>query len=262
MPAPVGQGVGPGRVVALKQLLDPARSEGRHLRRRSDTMALRQQPDRLHVTGLDRIRAGPETSLQFRNVKVIRDAPHGIALQQGLEPKPISARTESTPQRVNVADPVSQRIVGLQATAVEAAEKLKRLYDLVEGGTIQIDDLLRQRIQVLQADKAKADAALKRATKQGGSTRVIDDDLIGRFGDLMRDKLDSGDVNAKRSYIASVVGEIEVGDTAIRIVGHKDVMENRIRDESGNVPGFVRRWRTRQDSNLRPLPSEGSALSS
>ena len=157
---------------------------------------------------------------------------------------------------------VSQRIVGLQATAVEAAEKLKRLYDLVEGGTIQIDDLLRQRIQVLQADKAKADAALQRATKQGGSTRIIDDDLIGRFGDLMREKLDSGDVNAKRSYIASVVGTIEVGDTAIRIVGHKDVLETRIRDKSGNVPGFVRRWRAPQDSNLRPSGSKPDTLSS
>ena len=70
---------------------------------------------------------------------------------------------------------VSQRIVGLQATAVEAAEKLKRLYELVEGGTVQIDDLLRQRIQVLQADKAKADAALQardrsRAARPGSST--------------------------------------------------------------------------------------------
>ena len=97
MPASVGQGVGPGRVVALQQLLDPARPESRHLRRRSDRMALRQQPDHLHVTGLDRIRAGPETSLQFQNIQVIRDAPHGRALQQDLKPNPISARRESAP---------------------------------------------------------------------------------------------------------------------------------------------------------------------
>ena len=145
---------------------------------------------------------------------------------------------------------VSQRIKDLQAVAAEAEEKLKRLYALVEDGAMQIDDLLRQRIQLLQAAKAKADAALQRATKQAGTTKIIDVDLITRFGQLMRDRLDNGDVNAKRAYVAAVVSAIEVGRTSIRIVGQKDILENRIRDESGHVPGFVRRWRTRQDSNL------------
>jgi hypothetical protein len=30
----------------------------------------------------------------------------------------------------------------------------------------------------------------------------------------------------------------------------------------GEVPSFVRDWRARDDSNVRPLPSEGSTLSS
>ena len=54
---PLAKAPGPDVFVALQQLLDPARAEGRHLRRPSHRMALRQKPDRLHVTRLHRIGA-------------------------------------------------------------------------------------------------------------------------------------------------------------------------------------------------------------
>jgi len=78
----------------------------------------------------------------------------------------------------------------------------------------------------------------------------------------MRQKLEAGDVNAKRAYVASVVSTIEVDDACVRIIGQKETLHHAVRSENGNVLGFVGRWRTRQDSNLWPLPSEGSALSS
>ena len=76
---------------------DPARAEGRQLRRRFDRVTLGQKPDRLHVARLDRIGAAPETLLQIRNAQMIRDAPHGTALHQGIKPEPISAQGESAP---------------------------------------------------------------------------------------------------------------------------------------------------------------------
>ncbi len=173
-----------------------------------------------------------ETACQGRNIPTDKLDALVLAGLKGLlfTPERLDALLASLVQRqARNEQEVSQRLTGLQATAAEPEEKLKRLYLLVEGGAMQVDDLLRQRIQVLQAERAK---------------------------------LDSGDVNAKRAYIASVVSAIEVDDAIVRIVGQRDRFESQIRNETGNVPGFVRRWRTREDSNLWPLPSEGSALSS
>ncbi len=81
----------------------------------------------------------------------------------------------------------------------------------------------------------------------------------------MTEKLDTGDTNARKGYIRSIVDAVEVDDQAIRIVGSMDVLQAVIAGKqtaNGNVRGFVRKWRARDDSNVRPLPSEGNALSS
>jgi len=85
----------------------------------------------------------------------------------------------------------------------------------------------------------------------------IDPAKIDAFARLVNEKLDTGDVNVRRSYIRSIVDGIEVDDDAIRIVGRRDVLQAVIAGKSGNgeVRGFVRRWRARRDSNSRPLDS-------
>ena len=68
----------------------------------------------------------------------------------------------------------------------------------------------------------------------------------------MTEKLETGDTNARKSYIRSVIDAIEVDETAIRIIGSKDVLQAVIAGKqiaSGNVRGFVRKWRARRDSN-------------
>lgn len=81
----------------------------------------------------------------------------------------------------------------------------------------------------------------------------------------MSDKLDTGDINTRKGYIRSIIDAVEVDDHTIRIIGSKDVLQAAIagkQTENGNVRGFVRKWRTRHDSNVWPSPSEGDALSS
>ena len=73
----------------------------------------------------------------------------------------------------------------------------------------------------------------------------------------MNEKLDNGDTNARRTYIRSIIDTIEVDDNAIRIIGSKDVLQAVIAGKqtaNGNVRGFVRNWRARDDSNVRTLP--------
>ena len=55
---------------------------------------------------------------------------------------------------------VDERIAGLQARADEADERLRRLYKMVEDGVAEMDDLLKDRIAALKADRETAHAAL------------------------------------------------------------------------------------------------------
>jgi site-specific DNA recombinase len=59
---------------------------------------------------------------------------------------------------------------------------------------------------------------------------------------------------------------VEVGEAELKIVGATKALEHAVGRVGSQphipVPNIEREWRTRQDSNLWPLPSEGSALSS
>ena len=71
--------------------------------------------------------------------------------------------------------------------------------------------------------------------------------LIERFGQIMRERLTSGEIPFRKAYIGAIV------DRQIRILGRKDVLEAAVTANGGPVPGvrsFVRKWRTQQDSNL------------
>ena len=79
----------------------------------------------------------------------------------------------------------------------------------------------------------------------------------------MNEKLDTGDTSARKTYIRSIVDAIEVDDRAIRIIGSRDVLQAVIAGKqtaNGNVRGFVRKWRARDDSNVRLLPSKRDYL--
>src|SRR5450759_3431886 len=79
----------------------------------------------------------------------------------------------------------------------------------------------------------------------------------------MTEKLENVDTIAQGTYIRSLIADIEVDNNAIRIVGSKDVLQAVIAGKqtaNGNVRGFVRKWRARDDSNIRPLHWELSRI--
>ncbi len=61
------------------------------------------------------------------------------------------------------------------------------------------------------------------------------------FARVMSDKLDAGDTNTRKGYVHSIIDAVEVDDGSVRIIGSKR--------------GFVRKWRARNDSNVRPSDS-------
>lgn len=175
-----------------------------------------------------------------------------------------------TPERMGkVLSSLRQRYAARDATVVERRRvlkvelneirsKLDRLYLAIENGVIELDDDIKGRIGSLKERRDIIEASLARITQNIGASVELDSDRIAKFLDLMQRKLDDGDVKIRRTYLSSVIDRIEVDDDAIRVFGRKDVLADAIagrNSPAGNVSGFVRKWRARNDSNVRPSDS-------
>ena len=136
---------------------------------------------------------------------------------------------------------------------------------MVEDGLTDLDHILTDRLACLKSERDKAKAALDRARSDSAPALSFDPEVVERFGRLMRDNITTGEIPCRKAYIRAVVDRIEIDDNVIRIVGDSATLEQVIAGSatgSSSVRSFVPKWRTREDSNLWPLPSEGSALSS
>ena len=158
--------------------------------------------------------------------------------------------------RAAKAAEVDGRAVALQREVTDAEDKLKRLYRVIEDGIGEMDDILKERIETLRLDRARAQAALDRIRVQSIPTIAIPPELIERFGRTMRENICSGEVPFRKAYLRSVIDRIEVDDQSVRIHGDRATLESVIAGSAaGKNGGFgvrssVRKWCTRQDSNL------------
>jgi site-specific DNA recombinase len=168
-------------------------------------------------------------------------------------------------RRAEKAKRENQRVMALQREMTDAEDRLKRLYRLVEDGMTDLDDVLKERLDRLKADRDCAKSALDAAKSQHGAAIRIDPALIKSFGRAMRENLTTGSTPFRKAYLRSLIDVIEVDDTQIRIKGSKEVLERAVlasRSAAQPRSQMSTKWRTRHDSNVWPSPSEGDALSS
>lgn len=148
---------------------------------------------------------------------------------------------------------VSSRLVNLQAETTKVEQKLKRLYDSIASGIIEIDDLLTEQITLLKAEREKAKAALDRAQAQTDPNAHLTAEKVDAFSQLMFKLLADPDTPALKPYLRALIGSVIVDEQTIRIVGSKDVLAGAVTGQFSarqNVRGFVPKWRARKDSNL------------
>jgi site-specific DNA recombinase len=159
--------------------------------------------------------------------------------------------TSLTARRAATAESVNTRIMALQSQVTDTEDKLKRLYRLVEDGLTDLDDVLKDRLNSLKADRDRAKAALEAARSHLAPTIHIDPGLIERFGRNMREKFTAGSIPFRKAYLQSLIDVIEVDDHQVRVKGSKEVLERAIlagqATESGSQ--MSTRWRARRDSN-------------
>jgi hypothetical protein len=80
----------------------------------------------------------------------------------------------------------------------------------VENGVTEIDDILKDRIIALRADRDRLQSALESARSVARPAVDISPILVERFGSLMREKLTSGEVPFRKAYLGSIIDRVEV----------------------------------------------------
>jgi site-specific DNA recombinase len=145
------------------------------------------------------------------------------------------------------------RLSALRAKVTDAESRLGRLYAAIESGVADIhDQTLKEQVTALKTERDIAQVALDRAAAEINPRSRITDDKIAAFVDVMRSNVLTGETPFRRAYIRSVIDQVEVDDTEIRIIGRKAVLERLVMGGGASpagVPSFVREWRARRDSN-------------
>lgn len=156
----------------------------------------------------------------------------------------------------------------LRSTQTFLEAGIDRLFDLVAEGHLTAADerfAKKYRSQSGQLEQVKEDIRLLEH-QLAKSERRITPNLIDAFAELMKKRLHDDDVTLRQFYVRALVDRVEVGKDEIRIVGATKALEHAVAGAASasvsKVRNIERNWRTRQDSNLWPLPSEGNALSS
>ena len=150
---------------------------------------------------------------------------------------------------------VQDRRAALKMELAAKDEKLKRLYRALEDGLVDLDVYLKDRIQTLKTERDIAQASLDRFAVQLNTRATITPARLEAFARLMQDKMETGDIQARRAYLRAVISQIEIDDDKVRIIGDKATLAAVIagrQTQGTNVRGFVRKWRARRDSNSRP----------
>ncbi|HTV31288.1 MAG TPA: recombinase family protein [Xanthobacteraceae bacterium] len=177
----------------------------------------------------------------------------GNLIERLFQPERLAVLLDSlSSRRAEKAAAFNDRLMALQREVTESDEKLKRLYCLVEDGLTNLDEVLKDRLNALKADRERAKAALERAKEHVGTPIHIEPELIERFGRTMRENFSDGSVPFRKAYLQSLIDVIEVDDQQVRIKGSKDLLEKAVLASQSGQPGCSQmstRWRARRDSN-------------
>jgi site-specific DNA recombinase len=160
--------------------------------------------------------------------------------------------TSLSSRRAERAQSLNARLISLQREVTDAEDKLKRLYRLVEEGLTEVDEVLKDRLTALKADRDRAKDALGRAKEHSASRIRVDPALIERFGRTMRENFSTGSVPFRKAYLQSFINVIEVDEHQVRIKGSKDLLEKAVLASQQGLSGCSQmstKWRARRDSN-------------
>jgi site-specific DNA recombinase len=110
----------------------------------------------------------------------------------------------------------------------------------------------------VKTERDIAQVAFDRAVGEMRPDTKITEEKIAAFTEVMRNNVLTGETPFRRAYIRSVIDQVEVDDVEIRIIGRRSVLERLVMGGGAGpagVPSFVRKWRARNEPNVRPSDS-------
>ena len=157
------------------------------------------------------------------------------------------------------------------ASAAERRQELK----VLKAEKTRINGAIDNLLEALESGEIKANHPVftNRMAKHNARLELIDQDIrrleqalqapthkitpqaLEKFAALLRTKLRDPDPIVRRGYVQMLVDEVVIDDDVVTIRGSKLALEHALTAEGApktGVPTFVRGWRARQDSNLRP----------
>jgi len=143
----------------------------------------------------------------------------------------------------------------------EAEAGIARLLELVEKGLMDAEDAsMRERLVNLRFRRDElADQVADLARRLASAEPVITPEKIEKLALLLREKLHSGPPDLRQAYARLLLNEVRVDDREIRISGSKAMLARTaaggVAKTTPAVLSFVREWRARNDSNVRPSDS-------
>ena len=179
-----------------------------------------------------------------------------------LQPKRLETILSSLlDRRQERAERRREHLADLNRRITETDQRLNRLYDAIESGVAELDDVgLKGRIANLKAirDQATADAERIRMTLDGSGDRAVTPDMIDALSETARRSLRIEGGGYRRDHLRALAQRVEVADDEVRIMGRKsDLLQTLVAASSGETAAFavrssVLKWRARRDSNPRP----------
>lgn len=117
-----------------------------------------------------------------------------------------------------------EHIGELNRRAAESEARLKRLYDVIEAGVVDLGDpALKDRIEGLKAirDQAKADADRAQAMLDHSGSKAITPQMVRAFAKTARQRIRLEGGGYRRDHLRALAQRVEVADGEVRIIGSK-----------------------------------------
>jgi site-specific DNA recombinase len=133
---------------------------------------------------------------------------------------------------------------------------ITRLLELVEKGVMDLEDPeLRQRLIDLKFRRDElSDEITAMSRRMTEAAPQITVEKVRALSELLRNSFRSEDPAFRQAYARLLLDEVRVSDEDIRLSGSKDRLAQKAASGQGLAPpevlSFVRKWRTREDSNL------------
>ena len=155
----------------------------------------------------------------------------------------------------------------VQERALKTTEDgLNNLYRGIEKGILDLDSSLQARVNHLKDEREQVLGQIAQVKMAQPSPRKISPKQVDYACQRLREMLLDTSAGYGKQLLNHLVTEIRVRPGEATITGSSAVLNKTVTEmKTGTpfeVPSLVLDWRARNDSNVRPLPSEGSTLSS